>query len=124
LNEVREKGNYEQWLKFFLRAVDESATEAIDTIEKLKYLHNRNITIVNSIRGREGITLRKVFGYIEHSPIINITKTSRELGLSFNSTAAAVARLNGMNILKPGGEQKRNRIFIYESYMDILKKGT
>ena len=35
LSEVRVKGNYEQWVKFFLRAINESAQDAIQTIEEL-----------------------------------------------------------------------------------------
>ena len=35
MNEVRLKGNYEQWIKFFLEAVYESAKDAVETIDKL-----------------------------------------------------------------------------------------
>ena len=43
MSEVRSKDNYEQWIKFFLNAVKESADESVDTIKKLSDLHDANI---------------------------------------------------------------------------------
>jgi Fic family protein len=45
--EVRTKGYYEQWVKFFLLAVYESATDAIESFDKLTDLHNRNTELLN-----------------------------------------------------------------------------
>ena len=49
MNEVRLKGNYEQWIKFFLEAVYESALDATETINKLTILHERNIQRVETL---------------------------------------------------------------------------
>ena len=35
MSEVRNKNNYEQWIKFFLRAIKESSDDAVETINKL-----------------------------------------------------------------------------------------
>lgn len=43
MSEVRAKDNYEQWVKFFLLAIKESAEEAVDTIHKLRTLHDKNV---------------------------------------------------------------------------------
>jgi len=48
LMEVRTKGNFEQWVKFFLRAIYESAQDAVQTIEELVKLHDKNADVVKN----------------------------------------------------------------------------
>lgn len=123
LTEVRTKGNFEQWIKFFLLATNESALEAILTIEELVKLHDENIKIVRNT-GRVAKTTLKVLNYLGGCPIIDITKTSQELGLSFNAVSNAVNRLIELGILKQTENVQRNRVFAYEEYLSILRKGS
>lgn len=123
LTEVRTKGNFEQWVKFFLLAVNESALDAIETIEELVKLHEKNTKIVKRT-GKAAKTIMKVFNYLEGSPIIDIGKTSDELGISFNAVSNAVNRLVLLGILKQTENVQRNRVFAYEEYLNILRKDT
>ncbi len=124
LMEIRTKGNFEQWVKFFLRAIYESAQDATQTIEELVKLHDKNAEIVKKNTGKAAKTVMKVFNYLEKSPIIDITKTSEELGISFNAVANAVNILVDLVILKQRENVQRNRVFAYEEYLDILRKDT
>jgi Fic family protein len=123
LNEVRQKGNYEQWVSFFLLAVDESAQDATKTIEQLVELHQKNHSIILKT-GKAAKTIVKVFGYLERSPIIDINKTRSALGLSFNAVSNAVKSLQDLGILKQTENVRRNRTFAYEDYLKILRKDT
>lgn len=123
LNEVRQKGNYEQWVRFFLLAVDESARDSIKTIEQLVELHQKNLAVILKA-GRTAKTILKVFGYLERSPIIDINKTRSALGLSFNAVSSAVNALQDFGILKLTENVRRNRVFAYEEYLSILRKDT
>lgn len=121
--EVRNKGNYEQWIEFFLRAIYESATDAIENIDKLTALHDKNIDLINSL-GRSRATLIKLFNYLESNPIIEINKTREALGLSYNTIAKAVNTMIKNKILIKSNSQSRNRVFSYEDYLKILRKDT
>lgn len=123
LMEVRTKGNFEQWVKFFLRAIYESAQDAVQSIEELVKLHDKNEKIVKTT-GKAAKTVMKVFNYLEKSPIIDIKKTSEELGISFNAAANAVSILVDLDILKQTENVQRNRVFAYEEYLQILRKDT
>ncbi len=123
MSEVRNKGNYEQWIKFFLQALAESAKDAIATIEKLVDLHNKNLALISNM-GRVAKNTERVFNYLETNPIIEIGKTAENLGISFNTTSSAVSRLVEEGILVKTKEAGRNRTFAYEAYLDILRKGT
>lgn len=123
LTEVRVKGNYEQWINFFLLALSESAQDAIETIESIIKLHNQNIELVQST-GKAAKTIMKVFAYLEGSPIIDIKKTSAALGLSFNAVSNAVNKLIELGILRQTENVRRSRVFAYEDYLKILRKDT
>lgn len=123
MSEVRAKGDYEQWVKFFLQAVDESAREASKSIEELAELHQTNAKAISKL-GRSSKNALLVFNYLESNPIIEIQKTSEALKVSFNTVSSAVARLIKMGILVQNREGKRNRTFSYEAYLNILREGT
>ncbi len=123
LIEVRMKGSFEQWIKFFLLAASESAQDAINTIDELVKLHKKNYEVVKKT-GRSAKTVLKVLNYLESSPIIDIKKTSTELKLSFNAVANAVNNLMGLGILKQAENVRRNRVFAYDEYLGILRKDT
>ena len=120
---VREKGEYEQWVKFFLTAIIESADDAITAIDKLVALHEKNTALIQTA-GRTANTVMKVFGYLEANPIIEIQKTASALGVSFNTVSDAVTKLCEFGILKQKNEAQRNRVFAYDAYLDILRSGT
>ncbi len=123
MSEVRTKGNYEQWVKFFLQAIMESAKDATATIDELIALHNANVSVISKL-GRAAKNVMLVFNYLESNPIIEIGKTSEALGIAFNTTSSAVNRLIDANILVQTSNNSRNRTFAYEAYLDILRKGT
>lgn len=123
LMEVRLKGNYEQWIKFFLLAIYESSEDAIKTIQNLERLHDENFKKIEKL-GRSAKTVIKVFKYLESNPIIDIKKTSIELEISYNSISNAIKQLIVLDILKQNDSVKRNRIFSYEQYLEIMRKDT
>lgn len=123
MSEVRNKDNYEQWIKFFLNAVKESAYEAVDTIKKLSVLHETSIEKINAM-GRASKNTAMVFEYLERNPIIDLGKTAKELGLAFSTVSLAVNRLVSAGILVQTNNANRNRVFAYEDYLNILRKDT
>jgi Fic family protein len=120
---VRSKGDFEQWVKFFLTAIYESALDATETIGKLLSLHDVSSEKLAGL-GRASENAGKLFTYIEVNPIIEIQKTAKALGMAYNTAASAVQRLCDFEILEEVSGNKRNRLFSYKSYLDILREGT
>lgn len=123
LTEVRAKGNYEQWIKFFLLATWESAQDAISAMDELVKLHDSNYAAVKKT-GKSAKTVLRVFIYLESSPIIDIKKTSVALKLSFNAVSNAVKTLVELGILRQTENVRRSRLFAYEEYLMILRRDT
>lgn len=122
MTQVRRTGDYEQWICFFLRALRDAAADASDTIKKLSALHEKNFAKVKDEKRNKNLLL--LFAYLEKHPIIEIKNAAEELSVSFSTASANVQRLMGLKILKATSEDKRNRTFIYEEYLDILREGT
>jgi Fic family protein len=127
LSLVRTKGDYEQWVRFFVRIVHDTAVDAIASINALSELRKRNIQKIAAL-GRSAKTARRLYDYLEQSPIIEIGKTAADLGLSFNTVTKAVGHLCVLGILKQtepaaGRLAERNRTFAYTNYLDILRQG-
>ena len=123
MNEVRLKGNYEQWIKFFLEAVYESAKDAVETIDKLTSLHDNYCLKIKGL-GRRAKNAMRVFEYLESNPIIEIQKTAKELDIAFNTMSSIVKDLTSIGVLEQTSTQSRNRTFAYKKYLEILKEGT
>jgi Fic family protein len=124
MTEVRNKGNYEQWVKFFLQAIAESAQDAADTISKLSQLHNQNVKVVREF-GRASKTAMRFLEYLEQHPIIEIRKTAAALDIAFSTASLAVNRLCDAGILaQSAGGTQRGRVFSYEPYLALLREGT
>jgi Fic family protein len=123
MTEVRNKGNFEQWVTFFLQAILESTEDAVDKIQKLSLLHTKNIAVVNGM-GRASKTALRLFEYLEKNPIIEIQKTAAALGLAFNTASSAIKRFCDAGILIPSTGKRRSRTFSYEDYLALLREGT
>ena len=123
MTEVRAKGNYEQWVAFFLRALLESAEDATATIDELIALHDKNAAVISGM-GRAAKNAMLVFKYLEANPIIEIRKTAEALSITFNTASSAIKRLADAGILVQTTNASRNRTFAYEDYLNILRKGT
>ena len=123
LTEVREKGDFEQWVKFFLQAIYESAEDAVDSIDRLSELHDRNsrLLLENETAAK---AVAKIFEYLENKPIIDIKKTAAELKMAYNTVSSAVKKLEAIGIIKQVCDTRRRRTFAYEEYLSILRKDT
>lgn len=123
MTEVRLKGNYEQWIRFFLMAIDESAQDAIVAIDEITALQAKNREKVSAM-GRASKNALLVFEYLASNPIIDIGKTAESLAVSYNTVSAAVKRLMDADILVQTENANRNRTFAYRDYLGILRRGT
>ena len=124
MSQVRKTGDYEQWVLFFLQALADSSSDAIDTIDKLTKLHNRNINLLDDISPRQKTNVLKVFIYLEKNPIIDIQKTANTLDLSYNTVAKAILLLIDKGILRQSAKSGKTKIYSYFDYLDILRKDT
>ncbi len=124
ISEVRRTGNYEQWVKFFLHGIAETAEDATETIDRLNALHRNNAAKLEDVPKRSRQNIQTLFAYLERNPIIEIGKTAAALGISRNSAARYIEMLCEKEILKYYTKSGKARVYAYEEYLGILRKDT
>ena len=124
MTQVRKTGDYEQWVLFFLQALSDSAEDAIQTIDRLTEIHNRNVQKFNSMTKRQQTSAINFLIYLEKNPIIDIQKTAAALNLSYNTVAKSVALFVDNGILQQTEKSGRSKIYSYIEYLTVLRKDT
>ena len=124
MTQVRKTGDYEQWILFFLQALSDSAEDAIQTIDRLTEIHNRNVQKFNSMTKRQQANAMNFLIYLEKNPIIDIQKTAAALNLSYNTVAKSVALFVDNGILQQTEKSGRSKIYSYIEYLAVLRKDT
>ena len=124
MTQVRKTGDYEQWVLFFLQALSDSAEDAIQTIDRLTEIHNRNVQKFNSMTKRQQTNAINFLIYLEKNPIIDIQKTAAALNLSYNTVAKSVALFVDNGILQQTEKSGRSKIYSYADYPAVLRKDT
>ena len=124
MTQVRKTGDYEQWGLFFLQALSDSAEDAIQTIDRLTEIHNRNVQKFNSMTKRQQTNAINFLIYLEKNPIIDIQKTAAALNLSYNTVAKSVALFVDNGILQQTEKSGRSKIYSYVDYLAVLRKDT
>ena len=124
MTQVRKTGDYEQWILFFLQALSDSAEDAIQTIDELTKIHNRNAQKFENMTKRQQANAMNFLIYLEKNPIIDIHKTAAALNLSYNTVTKSVALFVDNGILQQTEKSGRSKIYSYVDYLAVLRKDT
>ena len=118
LSDIRNNGSFEQWIKFFLKGVAETAQDATAAIDILNALHNKNEALLPNAR------IKNFLAHLESNPIITIPIAAECLQCSRNTMANYVKFMCEKGILKPSSKTGKTVIYSYDSYLSILREGT
>ncbi|MFN3361084.1 MAG: Fic family protein [Pseudanabaenaceae cyanobacterium] len=123
LNQVRTEGDWEAWLDFFLEGVEQTATNAVETAKRLLLLFQRDEQKIHAA-GRGASTALRVFRVMCERPLVNLNQVCERTGLSFPAVARAMQTLEKLGLVRENTGQRRNRVFVYHDYLNILSEGT
>ena len=114
---VRLRGDWEGWLRFFLRGVAETAEQATDTAERIFELRERNRALVLNETGTKGLLLLSI---LFQRPLVNVNAVSRALDVAFPTANRLVASFEELGLLREVTGQRRSRLFRYEPYLQLF----
>ena len=124
LDRVRIDGDWEAWIDFFLEGVRDTANGAVDTVQRLGKLFAVDVARVeNSGTAAMTFTALRVLAALRQRPLITLKQLSILSGFSFPTTSKAIRNLSTLGIVQERTGQRRNRIFAYGAYLDILNEG-
>ena len=122
LNGVRQTGDWEAWLAFFLEGVQETAENAAATVVLLTERFSSDRQRIATEGRRAGSALR-VLDALQERPILSIPETCKRTGLSFPAVSAALRLLERAGIVREITGFARNRVYVYGGYLKILNEG-
>ena len=120
---VRETGDWEAWIKFFLTGVIETAAQATETALSILKLFNKDRIVIQK-SGKSTTTILTLHSYFQSHPISNTNKIKKTTGLSLPSIMRSLKTLEIIGILVEITGKDRHKIFVYNEYLDILSTGT
>ena len=123
LGNVRLTGDWEAWLDFFAEAVIVTATQAVETAQHLLDLSNHDRDKIRGIGRAAASTLQVHRALMEH-PIATSGSLVEKTGITPATINKALRHLEQLGIVKELTAQKRNRLFSYADYIEIMNRGT
>lgn len=120
LMDVRLNDKYEEYIKFFLLCLKDSTISVINKISNIDRLHKDNISKLPKTN-RQKNSYKIVFNYIEQNPIFAIKEMQKATNLSYNTLNTVVKYLENSKIIKLKEDIKRNRVYVYEEYIELFK---
>jgi Fic family protein len=122
LDLVRLEGEWEAWLDFFLEGVENTASNAVQTAQRLLALFREDADRVQSL-GRAAASALRVFNALRERPLVTLNEVHRHTGLSFPTATKGMNALVELGLVRELTGQRRNRVFAYDRYLSILNEG-
>ncbi|MDI6757423.1 MAG: Fic family protein [Endomicrobiia bacterium] len=122
LDSVRTDGNWEAWIDFFLEGVEETAGAAVKTAKRLETLFQDDAARAQK-SGRSASTVLRVYNTLRRRPLLTNTEAQKLTGLSFPAVNKAMDILSGLGIVREKTGGRRNRVFAYQKYLNLLSEG-
>ena len=118
LQGVRERGDMDTWLRFYLEGVETQANDAVRRAERLIDLREKyRARVMESTRGQAAVLVDSLIA----NPIINARRVEARLGVKRPTSLRMLSLLESLGILtamEPG--QRRERRFVAEEVMSAI----
>lgn len=122
LQEVRFHGTWEAWLEFFLEGICQSAEKALQTIHSINQLFDHDLAQI-AILGRARFAAQRTLDYMKMLPQVSVPLLAEGLGMSAPTARRALESMVSLKILEEISGQKRDRVYVYRKYLNILEEG-
>ena len=123
LQSVRDSGDWETWLEFFLTGVVETSNQACNTAKEILKIFSEDRTKIESLGRAAGSALR-VHQYLQRKPYTTVPTVARSLDISIPTIRKSIEHLENAGILVETSGRQRDKRYAYHRYLDLLNKGT
>lgn len=124
LQAVRDAGDWEGWLGFFLRGVADVSAQATETVRRILALRERRREQITQSFGRAAGNGLKVLEQLFRTPIISVKRVQTITKTKFPAANQLVQHLVQLGVLKEITGQARNRQFRFEEYVQVFAEDT
>ncbi len=125
LMKVRFNGEYEKFIKFFIKGVIDVSENSIISISDILNLRKKDIEKIKNFDNGNVINLLKIYEYSMKHPFFNANDINNELNISkptINKLLDILVKLKIFELVDKN--KKRYKEYVYKKYVDILSEGT
>ncbi len=121
LSGVTDRGEWEEWLAYFLAGAAAQAEDALDRIRRIDELQSRWRERLVRVASR---LPEKAIGLFAENPYWSVVRLAERLDVAFTTAQRAIDRLEAADIVTLAGEAKRNRVYCAGALLAILEEPT
>lgn len=119
LNGVRIQGDWERWLDFFAEGIEQSATQAVATAQRLLSLVNEDRRRIAAM-GRSAASASAIHQSLQRQPVTTAAALAKETTLAMATINRVLMQLIDAGVVAELTQRQRDRVFSYRAYVDVL----
>lgn len=122
LNLIRSKNDIEQWIRFFLTGIKESARYSKEILGNINSMVERNEKLIEEHMGKKRHqSAKQLITEFYSSPFLSVNDIKEKLGLSFQSANLLIKELEKLGMVKELVGARRNRLFYLWEYLQLFE---
>ena len=115
---ITERGEWEEWLVYFLDGVAVQAEDAIERIQRIEGLLSS--WKLELVRERSRVPERALDLFSEN-PFWTVRALAERLEVAYTTAQRAVNRLEALGAVSRVGEERRDRVYCAQGILDVLE---
>lgn len=123
LQAIRDKGEWEEWIEFFLDGVAQVADEAYQTALAIFALRQRDRDKINERLGRRAATALILLDELLKLPVVRTKTVERMISVSQPTATGLLESFVDLGILREITGRRRYRVYLYEEYLTLFPGG-
>ena len=121
LNGIRQDGNWEAWIEFFVEAVQYTASDAVRVLTELQGLYERDKAIIATF-GRMRKNAEKVLVTMQRHIVTRPLILAKQVGIAPSTIYRILDKLEEHGIILQNSQGERNRLYTYSAYKRMLEE--
>ena len=123
LQNIRETGDWESWIEFFLTGIYETSNQAVNTAQNIVSLFESDEEKIKNLN-KDTVGVLKTYNFLKKHPISNTRKIVKSSQSSLQTVLRSLRALEEIGLVKELTGNHNNKIFIYKNYINIINQGT
>lgn len=118
---ISERQDFKEWVEFFLEGIIETSQEGVELAREINDLRENDLHKIQSL-GRSAKKGDVLYNHLFENPVVSINDVVNLLNIKFPNAQIIVNKFIDQGILHLYDTRKRNRLYQYSDYLEILLK--
>lgn len=120
LQAIREDGDWEGWITFFLQGIVAVADEATVRARQIVIMREKHRQLLQDGLGRRASAGLSLLEHLFDSPSVSVNDVAQVTGLAFANANSLVQEIEGHGLLEEITGRQRNRRYVYLPYVKLF----